>query len=252
MEIREPKVGFLIRSIYGFNPLLNTCDSILIPEPFTGIVFFNGYGYGGDGLSANWMSGFPPGKTGRLKLQLPGWIDGFIREHQQFFGGRNERMDWVIELGREHIRQRTGGPFAAAVFDMDHDRIVSAGVNLVTALDCSILHAEIVALILAQQKLKAFDLAAISGGRFQLVTSAEPCTMCLGAVVWSGVRCLVCGARDEDARAIGFDEGPKPVDWPGELERRGVEVVRDVRRNEAVEILNEYKALGREIYNSRR
>jgi hypothetical protein len=33
-----------------------------------------------------------------------------------------------------------------------------------------------------------------------------------GAVPWSGVRRLACGARDEDASDIGFDEGPKMAD----------------------------------------
>jgi tRNA(Arg) A34 adenosine deaminase TadA len=73
--------------------------------------------------------------------------------------------------------------------------------------------------------------------------------MCFGAVLWSGVKRLVCAARQEDVERLGFDEGTKPVDWPGELERRGITVARDVCRDEAVAILNHYVVAGGLIYN---
>ena len=76
--------------------------------------------------------------------------------------------------------------------------------------------------------------------------------MCLGATPWSGVRHLVCAARDEDARAVGFDEGVKPTLWVGALEERGITVERDVLRQEAADVLREYADRGGEIYNSRR
>jgi len=189
---------------------------------------------------------------GSLNLKLPRWVGRFVKDHSQICYDLQERMDWVIDLARETLFRRSGGPFAAAVFDMETEHLVTAGVNMVTSLSCSVLHAEIVAIMAAQQQLKDFDLASVGSGRYQLVTSTEPCTMCLGAIVWSGARSVVCGARDEDARAVGFDEGPKPADWVGELKRRGIEVVRDVRRTEAAEVLAEYKNFGRTIYNSRR
>ncbi|NLH15445.1 MAG: nucleoside deaminase [Phycisphaerae bacterium] len=189
---------------------------------------------------------------GSLTLKLPRWIRRFVKEHSRMCYDPQERMEWVVELARETLFRRSGGPFAAAIFDMETEHMVAAGVNMVTSLSCSVLHAEIVAIMAAQQRYKDFDLSCVGSGRFQLVTSAEPCTMCLGAIVWSGVQSVICGARDEDARAIGFDEGPKPTDWVGELRSRGIEVIRDVRRGEAAQILTEYKTLGRKIYNSRR
>ncbi len=73
--------------------------------------------------------------------------------------------------------------------------------------------------------------------------------MCFGAIPWSGVRRLVCGARDEDARAIGFDEGPKLSDWVTALKDRDITVLRDVLRDEATAVLQEYIASGGIIYN---
>ena len=73
--------------------------------------------------------------------------------------------------------------------------------------------------------------------------------MCFGAVPWSGVRTLVCGARKADAEAAGFDEGEKPRDWIRALADRGIEVRRGVLRERAVEIFDLYLQSGGEIYN---
>jgi tRNA(Arg) A34 adenosine deaminase TadA len=72
--------------------------------------------------------------------------------------------------------------------------------------------------------------------------------MCLGAAMWSGVRRLVCGATRQDAEALGFDEGPVSEASYQHLQRRGVEVVRGVLRDEAQAVLQRYRDLGRPIY----
>jgi tRNA(Arg) A34 adenosine deaminase TadA len=76
--------------------------------------------------------------------------------------------------------------------------------------------------------------------------------MCLGAIPWSGLRGLVCGARVADAEAIGFDEGSRPRGWVSALERRGLRVVRDVRRAEARAVLREYAEAGGALYGPAR
>ncbi len=161
------------------------------------------------------------------------------------------RMIFVIGLARRNVEAETGGPFAAAVFDHATHCLLAPGVNLVTTQNCSCAHAEIVAVSLAQQQLGCYDLGAAGMPRCELVTSTEPCAMCLGAVPWSGVRALVCGARGEDACAIGMDEGAKPPDWVRQLEVRGISVTRDVCRAEAVTVLQHYRASGGVIYNAR-
>ena len=62
---------------------------------------------------------------------------------------------------------------------------------------------------------------------------------------------LVCGATDEDARAIGFDEGERPSTWQEALESRGIEVLTGVRRAQARDVFQQYVDAGGEIYNSR-
>jgi len=158
-------------------------------------------------------------------------------------------MGFVVGASRENVRRGTGGPFGAGVFD-DSGKLISLGVNIVEVSNCSVLHAEIVAIALAQKALGRYDLS--DGGReqYELAASTEPCAMCFEAVPWSGVSRLVCGARDEDARSIGFDEGPKLTNWVEALEQRGITVVWDVLRDEAAAVLREYGEGGGTIYNA--
>ncbi|MCP4046471.1 MAG: nucleoside deaminase, partial [Gammaproteobacteria bacterium] len=103
-----------------------------------------------------------------------------------------------------------------------------------------------------QQLLHTYDLGNEDIPRHELVSSCKPCTMCLGAILWSGIRRLTCAARDEDARAIGFDEGPRTIQWQAELEQRGIEVITDVQRDYAKFVMKRYLQLNGEIYNPHR
>jgi len=184
-------------------------------------------------------------------IRLPDWLKNFVASSPETFPNVEDRMRFVISLARQNVQRTTGGPFASAVFDHS-GHLIAPGINMVVTSNCSVLHAEIVALVLAQETLGRYDLSDEGRLHYDLVASAEPCTMCFGAVPWSGVRRLVCGARDEDARAIGFDEGPKLDDWVAELNNRGIAVLRDVLREEAAAVLREYGAAGGTIYNSGR
>jgi len=160
-------------------------------------------------------------------------------------------MRLVIEFSRLNGQQGTGGPFGAAIFRMDTWHLVAVGVNRVQALNSSMAHAEMVAIMQAQRSMQSFDLGAEGFPACELVTSTEPCAMCFGALPWSGVRQLVCGATSHDAEQIGFDEGPKHPLWMDELESRGIHVITGVRRREAVAVLKDYHAAGGLIYNGR-
>jgi len=182
-------------------------------------------------------------------FKLPDWVASFLQNQPALMPSLEMRMQFVVGLSRANIDQQTGGPFGAAVFDMDTGGLICPGVNLVTHINCSIAHAEMVALALAQQVVGHYDLSA-QGKRHELVTSAEPCAMCLGAIAWSGVKRVVYGACTEDAERIGFDEGHKPAQGTLCLKQQGIEVVSEVLRNEANAVLQHYKNSGGNIYNS--
>lgn len=188
-----------------------------------------------------------PGVT----LRLPDWVGGFLSREDRAYPTVEDRMRLTVELARENVRRGTGGPFGAAIFERDTGRLLAPGVNLVVGSGCSVFHAEMVAIMVAQRIAGTFDLGGGNLPPYELVASTEPCAMCLGATPWSGVRGLLCGARDEDARAVGFDEGAKMAAWAGSLEDRGIDVRLNVLRDEAAAVLREYAERGGEIYNSR-
>lgn len=161
-------------------------------------------------------------------------------------------MDLVIKLAQLNIQYGTGGPFGAGVFRLDTQELVAPGVNLVLSSKSSIAHAEVVAVLMAQQIVGSHNLGAIEFPTHELVTSCEPCSMCLGAISWSGVRQIVSGARGSDAEAVGFDEGPKPANWILELEQRGIAVTTDIARAKAASVLQQYVRNGGEVYNGRK
>ena len=185
-----------------------------------------------------------------IEIRMPDWIGAMVAERGYGLATVESRMRLAIELSRVNVEQRTGGPFGAAVFQADSGQVVGAGVNLVEASNCSFAHAEMLAVATAQQAVGRYDLGGGSAV-YELVTSTEPCAMCLGAIPWSGVRRVVCAARGEDACEIGFDEGAKPADWVGELRKRGIDVVRDVLREKAQAVLRQYVKGGGLIYNAR-
>ena len=183
-------------------------------------------------------------------LRLPDWVQAYAAGYRPVVEVA-DRMAFVIGAAAENVARRGGGPFAAAVFEVQSGRLVALGVNLVTAQKLSLLHAEIVALCLAERTLGSYDLGAPGLRDHELVTSTEPCAMCLGAIPWSGVRHVVTGAHDADAREIGFDEGPKVSNWMSALEERGIAVTTGVQRQSARDVLQAYRKAGGEIYNAR-
>jgi tRNA(Arg) A34 adenosine deaminase TadA len=182
-----------------------------------------------------------------FSIELPEWVLPWLSKRQDDLASEPARMGLVIALARENVRTGSGGPFAAAVFNSADNSLVAVGVNLVTDSGLSMAHAEMLALSLAQRALGDWDLA--NRGELSLVTSCEPCAMCFGAVPWSGVRSLVCGARKEDAEAAGFDEGDKSGDWADSLRARGIEVQQNVMRAEAAAVFDFYREQGGVIYN---
>ena len=181
-----------------------------------------------------------------VTLAIPAWLtERLATRAGERHTDSEHQMRVVLDLAAENSR-RDGGPFAAAVFTTDGE-LLAAGVNRVVPDSAPVAHAEIVAIAAAGQRVGTWNLRSV--GDLTLVSSTEPCAMCMGAVPWSGVRSLVIGARDADARAAGFDEGNKPVDWADHLASLGIEVEVDVLRSDAASVLADYAAAGGPIYN---
>jgi len=180
-------------------------------------------------------------------LELPGWLDEFVSAWTEPIDTIEQRMHLAVALASENVKHHTGGPFGAIVVEEDTSRLLGVGVNLVTTLELSLAHAEMVAVSLAQSAAGNWNLGAESN--VQLVTSCEPCAMCFGAVPWSGVKSIIWGAGRQDAEAAGFDEGDKPADWAESLERRGIRTQGGVLHREAAAVLARYAGRDGAIYH---
>jgi tRNA(Arg) A34 adenosine deaminase TadA len=184
-----------------------------------------------------------------ITLTLPDWISTFLKGFVFPIKDLEDRMHFVLKLAEQNIKSGSGGPFAAAVFNKIDGSLISLGVNRVMPESCSVAHAEMMALMLAQKTLSTFDLS--SKGDYQLITSAKMCIMCLGGVIWSGIKEVVYSADTCDVESLtGFDEGPVPKDYEKELNLRGIQVIPCLCQKEGRAVLKLYKDLGGFIYNS--
>jgi tRNA(Arg) A34 adenosine deaminase TadA len=185
----------------------------------------------------------------KVVIDNPDWVKSFVALERCYVSD-NEKMRLAIALSLENVVRDSGGPFGAAIFNRDSGELVSVGVNSVLRLNNCILHAEIIAIMMAQARLSCYTLSNESDyKRYELFTSCEPCAMCLGAALWSGIGRLVCGAKREDALRLGFEEGPVFATSHAYLEERGVEIVHGVLREEANASLDQYSANKGVIYN---
>src|ERR1043166_3521623 len=136
----------------------------------------------------------------KVHVEYPEWVTSLV-DWSRAFSSDEEKMRLAIEVSRANVERGTGGPFGAAIFERDSGRLVAVGMNSVVRLNNCTLHGEMVAFMMAQQRVKSFTLNSPSLPAHELFTSCEPCAMCLGATLWSGVRRVVYGAGREDARS---------------------------------------------------
>ena len=104
----------------------------------------------------------------------------------------------VVKLAVDNVAA-DGGPFAALV--VRHGEIIATGVNRVTRDLDPTAHAEIVAIREACRRTGDFRL-----GGCTLVSSCEPCPMCVAAALWSRVDRVVYAADRHAAARAGFDD----------------------------------------------
>ena len=188
----------------------------------------------------------------KFEISLPQWA---VEENNMLpprMQSVEERMEAVIRFSRLNFENDTGGPFSAGVFEKETGQVVVIGVNRVVPENVSSAHAEIVALSLAQQRLKTFDLGGPGMPTYQLVVNGRPCAMCFGSILWSGVRSVVIGASGTQIEELtGFDEGPIHPNWRQELESRGIELNENVLAEQACEVFKAFAASGQPVYNGR-
>ena len=136
------------------------------------------------------------------------------------------------------------GPFCAAICD-ENGTILSVAHNSVVMDNSSISHAEVNAIRQIQSKYNTYDL---SGYNLSICVTAEPCTMCIGAIMWSGIKKVYYGLPSEEVELIsGFIEGYKP-NWAEYFSTMGISVSGGIEIDECRKVLEYYVSTGKIIY----
>lgn len=118
------------------------------------------------------------------------------------------------------------------------NEVVARGRNLVASTFDPTAHAEIVALREASAALGCVDFSG-----YTLYTTIEPCPMCCGAIMTSGVTTLVVGASH---RLVGITRwGPYTVERLLDMAnwRKTTQLVTEVLPNECAEMRLKWQAV---------
>ena len=183
-----------------------------------------------------------------VHVEYPSWVDEVV-DWNRTYASDEDRMRLAITVARENVERGSGGPFGAAIYTSE-GQLVAVGMNSVVRLNNCTLHGEMVAIMMAQQKLRTFTLRSPSLPAHELFTSCEPCAMCLGTTLWSGVQRVVFAAAREDATMLNFDEGPVFPESYRYLEDRGIRFVRNVLREDGRAVMELYRSKNGRIYNA--
>jgi tRNA(Arg) A34 adenosine deaminase TadA len=106
----------------------------------------------------------------------------------------NETISIILQLQKEAIA--TGNPPFAALIIMD-DLVISSSYNQSRTSGNPLKHAEMSAIQSAIENHGAEILL-----KSHLVSSNEPCPMCIGACIWSGIRKVTYFVSQEQIAAI--------------------------------------------------
>lgn len=178
-----------------------------------------------------------------LRIDHPPWLESAV-DWSRAWRTDEHRVGLTVGLARENVARATGGPFGAAVFETGTGRLVAVGVNSVVRLQNSVLHGEMMALMMAQARRNSFTLAAPRAGHLVRAVPDVP-----------GRRPVERGEARRLRRRAGGRGGPRVRRGPGLSRvlpvspRPGIAIVRGVLREEARAVLGEYRAGGGSIYN---
>ena len=147
-------------------------------------------------------------------------------------------MEEAIKEAREGILQKHGGPFGTVI--VKDGRIVGRGHNRVLVNHDPTCHGEMEAIRDACRNMKNHDLSGCS-----LYTTAAPCPMCLGAILWSNISDVFYGCNTEDTDAIGFRDDKFYNDWNN---RNSNSYGKELGRKECQELFAEYSSMEHDLY----
>lgn len=141
-------------------------------------------------------------------------------------------MAEALKEAYEGINNGHGGPFGSVV--VKDGKIVGRGHNRVLLKKDPTCHGEMEAIRDACANLGTHDLTGC-----ELYTTAEPCPMCLGGILWSNISKAYYGCTIKDTDKIGFRDDIFYRYINGE---EGILDLKEESRNECLKLFEEYEA----------
>ncbi|HRU97924.1 MAG TPA: nucleoside deaminase [Ruminococcus sp.] len=137
-------------------------------------------------------------------------------------------MKIAVDEARTGINAGHGGPFGCVI--VRNGEIVGQGHNEVVKRKDPTCHGEVMAIRNACKALGTYDLSGC-----ELYTTAEPCPMCRGAILWANISRVYYGCNINDTDRIGFRD---KVFYEG-----GENISEELDREECLKVFEEYTAL---------
>ena len=109
----------------------------------------------------------------------------------------NKFMKIAIDEAKIGIKEGHGGPFGAVI--VKDGEVISKGHNHVVVNNDPTCHGEVDAIRKACKKLNTFDLSGCD-----IYTTAYPCPMCFGAILWANIEKVYYGCNTTDTEIIKF------------------------------------------------
>ncbi len=153
-----------------------------------------------------------------------------------------------LQKDAEDFIEKGYGPFVAAIYDSDGNLLIKTA-NSVISENCSNNHAEMNAIREVEKLLNTYDLSPYN---LSLYVTSEPCIMCLGGIMWSGIKAIYYGVPSKNVEEItGFDEGFKS-NWFEEFRNRGITVYGNIEVEAGEKVLKKYVRIGKTVYKPSR
>lgn len=151
-------------------------------------------------------------------------------------------MGMAIDQARRTMNENIGGPFGAAIID-EKGNVIAVSSNRVLGDHDPTAHAEITAIREACKKLGTHDLSG-----YIMYATGYPCPMCLSAMIWANIKKCYFGCNPKDAAAIGFRDDFIYKYIEGLCSNSDVLELREIRRENCLELFAEYQQKNKEIY----
>ncbi|MBR1750249.1 MAG: nucleoside deaminase [Ruminococcus sp.] len=143
----------------------------------------------------------------------------------------------AIKEAEKGITAGDGGPFGSVI--VKDGKVIGTGHNMVLVNNDPTCHGEIMAIKDACKNLGTHDLSGCD-----IYTTAEPCPMCLGAVLWANIRKVYYGCNIKDTDSIGFRDEKFYSLWND----KASDLLSELDRAECLELFKKYNSLDAQRY----